>query len=240
MDKEHHKLPRLYCDSRLGDNLQVELSEAQAHYIRNVMRMNESDNIRLFNGKDGEYLASLTTIKKRSASALCQKKIRDQAITHSGFTIWVPLIKKDRMDILIEKSVELGVYAIQPILTDHTVIRKTNEDRLKAQVIEAAEQCERLDIPEIRPLSDFSTLIDKVKTDCLFIAKERDVTSHTLSDVPNEAHIAFGPEGGWSEREIELFSENKLKTLTLGERVLRTETAVISTLACLENSGSAE
>lgn len=130
------------------------MPKEQAHYLKNVLRKTEGEYVRLFNGRDGEWVYCLTALGKKGAEARAQEQIRAQTEKNRKIHAYFPPIKKNRMDFMIEKAVELGVTDLHPILTQNTETRKINEDRLQAQIIEAAEQCERLDLPILHPLSD--------------------------------------------------------------------------------------
>jgi 16S rRNA (uracil1498-N3)-methyltransferase len=169
------KTPRLYVDIPLmkkGDD--IPLSESQIHYLKNVMRRQLGDHVRLFNGKDGEWACTLEHFDKRGGTARAQDLIRAQGGGLRRAHLFFPPLKKEPLDILIQKTTELGVTHFHPVLTDQADVRTMNMDRIVAQVIEAAEQCERLDIPVIAPLCSLKQMIADVPcAGPVFVAVER-------------------------------------------------------------------
>ena len=227
------KLPRLFTSSSLEAGNTLELSSAQSHYLKNVLRLKEQDQLRAFNGQDGEWLLSLQEISKKSVTATCEKQLRAQKSSDTKVHLYFAPIKKTRLDFLIEKTVELGVTDLHPVLTERTEVRKINPERIDTQIIEAAEQCERLDIPKIHSTI---ALYDIPNTQKLYAAIERDETTpdiHTLHfDTPVQALI--GPEGGFSEKEINfLKKQTHIIPVSLGQNILRAETAAVKFLSCI-------
>ncbi|MBX2834407.1 MAG: 16S rRNA (uracil(1498)-N(3))-methyltransferase [Micavibrio sp.] len=233
MTTVHSKLPRLYIDHPLTTNTIITLGTDQAHYLRNVMRMDAGKQIRLFNGKDGEYLCTLTESTKKSVIAVTNEQLRTQPSKPCPIHLIFAPIKKQRLDILIEKAVELGATHLHPVITDHTENRKLKEEKVNAQILEAVEQCERFDIPELFPLTPLKGLVSQWKhTDKIHWAAERheDVTPLTTIQAP--AAILIGPEGGFSEHEADYLSNTPIiSPISLGERILRAETAAFYTLS---------
>jgi 16S rRNA (uracil1498-N3)-methyltransferase len=207
------------------------LSENQTHYLKNVMRRNAGDFIRIFDGQNGEYLARIETLTKKSCEVLPLENLKPQpAQAHRTHLIFAPLVK-NRMDILIEKTVELGVTDLHPVLTNRTEHRKINEDRLLSQIIEASEQSERLDIPALHPLISMETLLGQWKDKPqIQWGCERDALERKPLGYNNENHQAFliGPVGGFDEDEITLLGRHPAITpISLGSAILRAETASI-------------
>jgi 16S rRNA (uracil1498-N3)-methyltransferase len=230
------KSPRLYTPLSLKSEQSITLSQEQAHYLKNVLRKNVGDGIRLFNGIDGEWHCRLENVGKKSAEALPESQIRPQAHQTRRIHAFFAPIKKQRMDILIEKAVELGVTDLHPMLTQNTEIRKLNEERIRAQIIEASEQCERLDVPSLYPLEDMIKAISHYKNP-IFAALERGEHPNArdiLTEMQNNIAILTGPEGGFTSDEInQLTNTDFIRPVSLGENILRTETAVIKLLALI-------
>lgn len=194
------------------------------------MRRQDEDSLRIFNGHDGEWLASLQNLKKKSGEALILKQIKDQPQTTTQTHLFFAPIKKNRMDILIEKSVELGIDHLTPIITAHTQNTKINLERARAQIIEAAEQCERLDVPTLHAPCKLN---DLRYDGALYVGLER-TAAPPLQSMTLESEIAFliGPEGGLSDEEIKSVSDKpNTKPFSLGARIYRAETAAILCLA---------
>src|SRR5262245_40752658 len=142
MASDFTKLPRLYIDRTFAPNATVKLESGQTHYLRNVLRLKPGEFVRLFNGREGEWLASVTSFGKTDCAVTLKGKIREQPPKSVETHLLFAPVKKDRTDFIIEKAVELGATDIHPIVTNRTEVRKINEDRVKAQIHEAAEQCE--------------------------------------------------------------------------------------------------
>ena len=198
------------------------------------MRKNDGDQIRLFNGKDGEWICALEFQSKKEALASPLQKIKEQSHSPQQVHAYFAPIKKNRMDFLIEKAVELGVTDLHPVLTRNTEVRKVNEERIRTQIIEAAEQCERLDIPTLHGLSSLTDIL-KDPPDTLYVALER---SEGLScqNLKIDNYFAFlvGPEGGFTNEEIKHINLCKnFKKLSLGDQILRAETATIKILSII-------
>lgn len=232
------KQPRIFIDKQLfGESPSVPLEKEQVHYLKNVLRLNEGDQIRLFNGQDGEWLAHIQKLDKKSASILLDKHIKTQPNPPEKVHLLFAPIKKQRMDFLIEKAVELGVTDLTPVITDHTENRNIKPERIKAQIIEAAEQCERLDIPHLNPEQKLSQIIQSwsEKHTILWCA-ERTPESAPLTIENPPCAFLIGPEGGFSKQEFDLLkSSEKVTAISLGERIMRAETAA---LYCLSHTNS--
>jgi 16S rRNA (uracil1498-N3)-methyltransferase len=236
MNHSYKTTPRLYVDQDLiASQSIIMLDEDQTHYLKHVLRLNDGSLVRLFNGRDGEFLASWNATSKK-ISQLCVTDLlcpMIRAVT-PDLHLFFPLIKKDRQDWLIEKAVELGVTDLHPIITDHVVIRDFKEGRVKKQIIEASEQCERLTVPKLHPLITLSVAVETFLEEHLFIALERQelpLLKEEISNVKDNAAdlgFLFGPEGGFSSNEVELLKRKNRKNIhlvTLGSSILRAETA---------------
>lgn len=234
---EYYKLPRLYVDAPLDKDARVALSADQAHYLRNVLRREAGAQIRLFNGKDGEWRGALETPGKRDAAVLLTDQLRQQpAQTRAIHLLFAP-IKKTPMEFLVEKAVELGATDLHPVITARTENRNLNESRLRAQIFEAAEQCERLMIPALHtpaPLFDALKKWDEVRP--LLACLERAENAPYISEImpAGPLGILIGPEGGFTPEERErLLALSFVKPVSLGESVLRAETAALKALSLI-------
>ncbi|NCQ88655.1 MAG: 16S rRNA (uracil(1498)-N(3))-methyltransferase [Alphaproteobacteria bacterium] len=231
---ETFKLPRLFVDNSLAQNGVIDLEPAQAHYLINVLRRNQGDQIRLFNGKDGEWLGILSVQSKKSATIQITQQLLEQPQLARRIHLLFAPIKKQRMDWLIEKAVELGATDFHPILTQNTEVRKIREDRLKAQIFEAAEQCERLEIPSLHTLQKWDTLLSKWdKTVPVISCIERYDAQPIVAVMQDHSNsniaILIGPEGGFTKEERDQIAQKSIP-VTLGNTILRSETAVIKAL----------
>lgn len=194
------------------------------------MRRGNGDKVRLFNGKDGEWLAVLTMQGKKDVLANLASRLLPQPATGDEIRLFFTPIKKARLDFLIEKAAELGATRLSPILTRYTDVRDINESRVRQQIIEACEQCERLDIPALDPMIKLEDMdMDAMP---LYACLER-TDARPLSSVlkPGSAAFLIGPEGGFSEEEKEaLLRCANVVPVSLGSRILRSETAALAAL----------
>lgn len=231
MSHDVSKLSRLYVSADLTPGASVVLADEPAHYLKNVMRLSPGAAMRLFNGRDGEWLATLDALTKKNAELHAQSQIRQQPAQRRPVHLLFAPIKKARMDWLIEKAVELGVTDLHPVLTHHTEVRHINPDRITAQIIEAAEQCERLDLPRLHELCDLKTCLGRWPQDiAVAMALERAEAPPLHQYLPESSPLAFlvGPEGGFSAEERE-YPVNLpfLRPVSLGSDILRSETAAL-------------
>lgn len=227
---------RLYVDAPLAAGAQIAISEAQSHYLMHVMRSREGQPLLVFNGQQGEWLAEISKADKKHTQLLLQKQLRAQTASPDIWLAFAPV--KNKNEIIIEKAVELGVSKILPVLTRYTVVRSINEERMQARIIEAAEQCGRLDIPELEPAKELeAALANWPKGRSLLFADERGgkaLKSLFAESSPQPKALLVGPEGGFAEEE-----QHRLHTLpfvtpfSLGPRILRADTAAIAALSCL-------
>jgi len=229
------KRPRLYVDSDLQESSHAVLGKEQAHYLLHVLRCRSGDGLRLFNGRDGEWYGIIETASKKDISIRLESKIKEQPAQMRAVHLFFTPIKKARLDWLVEKAVELGATHLHPVLTQNTEVRAINETRIRTQIIEAAEQCERMDAPALLPLKPlFSALPDMVVLACL----ERMGATPLRECLPQEKEsVAFliGPEGGFTIEEKEkLCALSNVKPVSLGPRILRSETAAITALCTIE------
>lgn len=210
------------------------MQDDQAHYLKNVLRKDVGDILRIFNGAEGEWLARIDSLSKKNGELALTDQIKPQAPPRKTLHLLFSPIKKQRMDVLIEKAVELGVTDLTPVIMHRTENRKINEDRLNAQIIEAAEQSERLDIPKLHPLIKLPLLLSNgIGGIEVFTALEREPSAKALHeyDYKNGAAFLIGPEGGFDLQErAEILSSEDIRVIDLGNGILRAETAA---LACL-------
>jgi len=233
----YFKLPRLYIADDLKGKDSVALESEQTHYIKNVLRLGMNDQCRIFDGVNGEFLTQISALSKKEATLEIMEKIAEQPkIQRRCGLIFTP-IKKARLDILIEKAVELVVTDFYPVLTQNTDIRKINAQRLNKQILEAAEQCERFTIPILHPLQNYeSSLHDLSNTMAVFSCLERFDGTKEIAELSSEIGdfaCFIGPEGGFTDAEKSQLHKNTT-AISLGDTVLRTETAAIKALILLQ------
>lgn len=232
MSQDITKRPRLYTDQGLSEKDSVELLPTQAHYLKNVMREQEGTVIRLFNGRDGEWNGVIHELSKKSCIISLTHQIKQQPEKRKSVSLIFAPIKKHRMDFLIEKAVELGVTDFYPVLTHHTEVRKINTERLNSQILEAAEQCERLDIPKLHDIQNLYAALQNFGSP-IFAALERgDYPLINTLNLSSDCAFLVGPVGGFSDDEFEKIPKFlNITPISLGDQVLRVETAVVKILS---------
>ena len=159
MTKHIYKYPRLYLNEKFAENERIFLSIEHVHYLKNVLRKNKGDILRLFNGHDGEWLARIDELSKKICAVILTENIKNQPSVRASLNLYFSPIKKQRMDFLIEKAVELGVDGLYPVIMNRTENRKLNIERTRTQIIEAAEQCERMSLPMLHASQKFSDIL---------------------------------------------------------------------------------
>ena len=229
--------PRLLVEQDLAAGQIIPFSRTQAHYLQRVLRRRHGDSVRLFNGRDGEWLAHIDTKAPEVAGHL-QDQLREQLPPPAPLTLFFAPIKRTRQEILIEKAVEMGATILQPVKTRYTDGRLIKPDRARAIIREAVEQSEGLHLPELLPEISLQKAVSALPDDLpLYFCAESGAAiplASALNARPPLAGVAFliGPEGGFSEAEIEgLKQRPKTLAVGLGPRILRAETAVTAALA---------
>lgn len=231
-------ITRLYCEGPLKVAQTVSLSTGAAHKLRAVLRARTGDEVLLFNAQDGEWRAELVSVGKNKAEAQCQEQIRAAQDEPGPWLAFAPL-KKDRLDQIVEKAVELGVERLIPVITARTENRRLKMERLHQQIVDAAEQCERLSIPELLEpvaLQKLGEIWPQDRT--LLVAAERR-NAVPLADAATRAAlplgIIIGPEGGFEPQELDGLLNLPISIpVNLGPRILRAETAAISALGVIQ------
>lgn len=233
-----HSAPRLYVDVELSEGAEIRLDGTHAHYLLKVMRIKQGDPIKLFDDRTGEYLAHVTSLGKRDLILLIDGKTRERETVPDLWLCAAP-IKKDRYNWIAEKATELGVAKMIPVQTERTQARPVKDEKLKAHMIEAAEQCERTSLPTLDRLTTLDQLLSTWPEDRhLFFADERIHKSgegsfrKALVAHDGPAAILVGPEGGFSDMENETIrSLKKAVPVSLGPRILRADTAAIAAIS---------
>ncbi|MEL7545711.1 MAG: 16S rRNA (uracil(1498)-N(3))-methyltransferase [Pseudomonadota bacterium] len=228
-------LPRLYVPDDLDSEALIEPNANQANYLLRVLRLSNGGAVRVFNGRDGEWRATLT-VSGRSAHLTAKNQIRQQVFVPDLELAFAPL-KKTRTDFVVEKATELGVRTISPVLTQYTQTQRVRTDRFRSLSIEAAEQTERLDLPEISEAMRLDVwLSDKTEDRLLIFCDETGTDGVLASSLSGMAEgpstILIGPEGGFSEQERQMLRRTPgVLPVTLGPRILRAETAAVAALS---------
>lgn len=224
---------RLYVDADLAAGAPVGLSPDQSHYLVNVMRLEQEAPIRVFNGRDGEWQALLTRAHKKNSILTVATETRPQDSV-PDLQLWFAPVKKVRLDFLVQKATELGVAAIRPVMTRRTNVARLKEDRLVANVIEAAEQCGRLTVPEVLDTVRLDRALDGADRRIMYCDEGEGVPPAREMLSAAEAGpwaILIGPEGGFDpEERAMLRAHTSVAAVGLGPRIMRADTAAIAAL----------
>ncbi|TCR61493.1 16S rRNA (uracil(1498)-N(3))-methyltransferase [Bosea sp. BK604] len=230
---------RLHLDASLTEARPVPLAREQVNYLLNVLRLKDGDEVLAFNGRDGEWVAALVAAGRKQADLKPLRQVRPQTPQPDLHYLFAPL-KYARLDYMAQKAVEMGAGLLQPVLTRHTQVSRLNLDRLKANAIEAAEQCGILALPEIRPELSLEAALSALEPERLLVfcdeETEHDSPVATLAAAkPGPLALLIGPEGGFDEAERKrvLGRPNTLR-ISLGPRILRADTAAVAALALLQ------
>jgi 16S rRNA (uracil1498-N3)-methyltransferase len=230
--------PRLFVEHALAASAEVPLDRAQAHYLAGVLRLNAGDRVLAFNGRDGEWSAALS-VAKRASALLVEAKTREQTAPGDLHYLFAPL-KAARLDYMVQKVVEMGVSRLQPVLTRHGQVRNVNAARMRANAIEAAEQCGILTLPEIEPpLALDRCLAARDPQRWLVFCDEDAEAANPVAALAQARRgpvaVLIGPEGGFAadERAALLKAPNVVR-LSLGPRILRADTAAVAALALVQ------
>jgi 16S rRNA (uracil1498-N3)-methyltransferase len=227
---------RLYVPHDLSAGAELALDEGQSRYLAAVMRLASGDELLVFNGRDGEWRARVARVGKREVALEAQALARPQA-AGPDLDLIVALVKRARLETIVEKAAELGARRVRPVITERTNADHTRIDRLQAIAVEASEQTGRLDVPQVAEAVRLEKLLDgwEAGRRLLFCDEAGDAapTLQALSGQPaGPWAILIGPEGGFSPKErARLRGLDFAVPATLGPRILRADTAAISALS---------
>ena len=231
--------PRLFVDTALGGGETAVLGQTQAHYLTHVLRLAPGARVLVFNGRDGEWAATLTRTK-RSAALAVTTQTRPQTMAADLHYLFAPL-KAARLDYMVQKAVEMGVSRLLPVLTRHGQVGRVNLERMRANAVEAAEQCGILNLPDIALPVPLPRVIAERDPGRVLVFCDEDANAANpvaaLSAVPPGSALAVlvGPEGGFAEDErVMLLKAPNVLRLSLGPRILRADTAAVAGLAVVQ------
>ena len=230
--------PRLFVDAPLAGGTEVALDRAQAHYLKDVLRLTTGGQVLVFNGRDGEWSAAFTPLKRTAALAV-GVKTREQTAAADLHYLFAPL-KAARLDYMVQKAVEMGVSRLQPVFTRHTQAARVNSERMRANAIEAAEQCGVLALPDIAPPIGFAEWLAgrdpaRLLVFCDEAADEANPIPALAALPPSPVAVLIGPEGGFADDErAALLKAGNVVRLSLGPRILRADTAAVAALALVQ------
>jgi 16S rRNA (uracil1498-N3)-methyltransferase len=234
--------PRLFVDASLASGARITLDRGQANYLLNVLRLHAGDSVLVFNGRDGEWRAELSVEGRKAADLVAVERIREQTEPLDLLYLFAPL-KHARLDYMVQKAVEMGVGALKPVFTRRTQSARVNLGRMRANAVEAAEQCGILALPAILEEEDFPKAISALEPDrvVVFCDENAPIANpvQALSQVGNnKAKIAVivGPEGGFTDEERALAAgHERCVRVSLGPRILRADTAAVAALAIVQS-----
>ncbi|MCA6111054.1 16S rRNA (uracil(1498)-N(3))-methyltransferase [Bradyrhizobium cenepequi] len=233
------RAPRLFVDVPLQAGQTVALDRNQSNYLGNVLRLKAGDTILVFNGRDGEWQAELNG-RKRADTLTIHRQTRPQDRLPDIAYVFAPL-KHARLDYMVQKAVEMGASRLQPVLTRYTQVSRVNSERMRANVVEAAEQCGITALAEVAdpvPLERFLT--DRVDNRLLVFCDETADLGDPLQALQQGAatdgiDVLIGPEGGFAEEErMLLLRQSRIMRLSLGPRILRADTTGVAALALVQ------
>ena len=237
--RANYKMQRLFVPDDLGPDIEFDAGQQQSHYLMHVLRLGEGAEILVFNGRDGEWSAVIAAKTKKAVRLKLLTMQRPQPPLPDLVYCFAPL-KQGRLDYLVQKAVEMGAGVLQPVITQHTQVAKPSIDRLRANVVEAAEQCGILAVPEVREAEKFDRLLtgwDKERR--LIFCDEDASTNNPLPALQavkeKKLGLLVGPEGGFSDEERRMLRALPFVTaIPLGPRILRADTAAVAAFAVMQ------
>ncbi|MGB3046153.1 MAG: 16S rRNA (uracil(1498)-N(3))-methyltransferase [Xanthobacteraceae bacterium] len=230
--------PRLFVDAPLSAGAQISLERGQANYLGNVLRLGAGSSILVFNGHDGEWRAAIAGGKRPDRLDIVAQTRPQDSLPDLAY-VFAPL-KHARLDYMVQKAVEMGAASLQPVLTQHTQVSRINGERMRANVVEAAEQCGILSIAAVeQPLSLDRYLAGRDPQRLLVFCDEGAEVASPIAALggmhSGGIDVLIGPEGGFAETErAVLLKQPKVLRLSLGPRILRADTAAVAALTLVQ------
>ena len=216
------RLHRFYINEDIGsrDELRI-VDESLIHQVRDVFRLGATDSIIAFCDDGLDYIFEIELVTKKE---LKLKKIKSEKnfIPERKVVLLIALIKKDNFELVLEKATEIGVTHFVPVVTERTLSKNINFERAQKIIREASEQCGRGDIPTLGDVASLDSVLKEYSNLIAF-----DISGKVFESQKSDVEILIGPEGGWSDKDIDLFKEKKVNLLKLGDTTLRAETAAI-------------
>ena len=227
---------RLFVEDDLSEGLDVTCSEGQANYLRNVLRLKDGAQILVFNGRDGEWRSDIVLVGRKGCRVQVGRRVRCQEAGPDISYVFAPL-KRGRLDYMVQKATEMGVCRLSPVMTRYTQVERVNMGRMQANVIEAAEQCGILRVPEV----EAPQLLERMVADwdperriifCDEEAEGQNAIARLGAVEPGPLAVLIGPEGGFEASERSLLKAQPFTvTISLGPRIMRADTAAVAALA---------
>jgi len=230
--------PRLFVDAALGSGLVLALERTQQNYLCNVLRLSEGGDVLVFNGRHGEWRAVLRPAGRRQMGLEITAQTRPQTPAGDLDYLFAPL-KHARLDYMVQKAVEMGASRLRPVTTRRTQVSRLNLDRMRANAIEAAEQCGILVLPEISEIASLTATLDAWPSERTLVFCDEDAETSDPTAAPAVARgplaVLIGPEGGFDPAErAALLALPSVVRLSLGPRILRADTAAVAALALVQ------
>ena len=232
--------PRLFVDQRLKPTAEVTLGPEQSHYLQSVMRLAPGDVVSVFNAWDGEFLAHLAESAKKKVIIRLERLTRVAKPPPDIDYLFAPL-KHSRLDYLVQKATELGVRRLRPVITARTIAERVNLERMRANAVEAAEQCNLVFVPEVMEPMPLARVLKEwnAKRAIVYCDETAEIADplQSLSLLSIPAAILVGPEGGFTiEERAHLKSLPYVTALNLGPRIMRADTAAVAILTLVQAS----
>lgn len=231
------RIPRVFTEHPLAEGATLALEEAPSRHLAKVLRMGPGRELVLFNGQGGEYSARVAAVSKKSVEVEITKFYSQERESPLALELAIGISRGDRMDWVLQKATELGVTRISPLFSERTEVKLKGERLEKKQAhwrqvtIGACEQCQRNRLPELAQPTSLEQWLDRPNPGLRFVLHHRDSKGLPKGESPDQVALLVGPEGGLSEEEIERARAAGCEPLTLGPRVLRTETAPVAAIA---------
>ena len=240
MARTDFRTPRVYISQDLAPKAEIKLDPQQTNYLVNVLRLGAGAPILLFNGRDGEFSASLSTSLRKTALLAVGARTRAQEAPPDVDYLFAPL-KHARLDYMAQKAVEMGARRLRPVITRHTQVSRVNLERLQANAIEACEQCGVIWIPEVAPVEPLAEALKRWPPERLLVFCDEEAEQASPLDALGSAHadggvgLLIGPEGGFDDDErAAILSAPRVLRLSLGPRILRADTAAVAALTLIQ------
>jgi 16S rRNA (uracil1498-N3)-methyltransferase len=238
--RANYRMQRIFVPHSLSQGIAIAADPARSHYLVNVLRLGVSAQLLLFNGRDGEWLAQITAIpKKKDVELTPLAQTRPQTAAPDLVYCFAPL-KQARLDYMVQKAVEMGVGVLQPVITQHTQMSTIGTERLKANAVEAAEQCGVLSVPRVEEAVKLDRVLWEWEPGRQLIFCDEGLETNNplpvLSSIKTrKLGLLVGPEGGFSEQERQQLRALPFVTpIPLGRRILRSDTAAVAALAVIQ------
>ena len=233
------RIPRIYIDKPLSSGATIELSIEAHRHVVNVLRLKENSLIILFNGDGNDYRAKIISIEKKLTLVNIENEQVNQTTSPLNIELGISLIKNDKLDFALQKSVELGISSITPLIANRSTIKLDEKRELKRHkhwqgiIQSACEQSGRSILPTLNPVHSISDWLDSSSVPGIVFEPTAEQTLSSLK-ITNEVRIIIGPEGGFNETELELIGQHDFYKTKLGPRILRAETAAIAAITTLQ------